>query len=710
VRAVAHVPEPEEAAAEPAGVPCVKHRGEYATEQCYVCRKPICPKCMEMFGYVCSPLCKAKAESHGVNVPVYAKQKSVVEARMWRKVGLVSAAAATFIVALLGVWIWYAWFGSTPSPAFSLRFDNPVTAGMSWVGGKDDKDLVFIHGATLGRARVNEKQALWTRNILNSTEIQKQVDEQIADMKKWIAKAQEEGWERVPKMPQPAKLQKRLDRAAMEDLRLHVRDQSIWVFSAKKIMRYNWADGAPAKEILVESGFGTPVAQGDVFLFPINTPEERKIGRLDLKTGDWQLGSAGNTGMFVSAGGNSYVSRFTNAVAKGTGGLDAGKIADRAQDMSLPERLALPATLSGAINRQRVEQELASGGNPRPAGKTSNAHTLLLPDGNKAVEVSVEMLEEKMVERVAMKAAPAKSKLDSAPSVANTMEIANEILNDMRRSGGDDKIIENQSLYKVSIKDAGGAADGWTGQVNGPPNLFPLKTVHVLTCFKKVIVFDKSYKKLWENTLNYDVKGSPFRGMDEEDEEGEPNGGQGPCVERDGVLYVYDAGTVSSFDLKTGDVRWRLPSVGVYGMFFDNKGAIYLNTTTAGPDSIKYAKQIDISRPGFNAIAKVNPKNGAVLWQMESAAPISYLKDQFIYTIQSYRPYEPDEDDEDGISSVETGFEKKAYLRIKRINPKSGGFLWEHVQDRAPLDAGFDRNTIRLVFKKEVQVLHFLSF
>jgi hypothetical protein len=34
--------------------------------------------------------------------------------------------------------------------------------------------------------------------------------------------------------------------------------------------------------------------------------------------------------------------------------------------------------------------------------------------------------------------------------------------------------------------------------------------------------------------------------------------------------------------------------------------------------------------------------------------------------------------------------------------------MWEHFQQRAPLDVRFDRNTIRLVFKKEVQVLRTL--
>src|SRR5262249_26076596 len=64
---------------------CLKHGGEYAVEKCYVCSKPICPKCMELFGYVCSPLCKAKADSHGIKLPVYALQRDVVESRHWRK-------------------------------------------------------------------------------------------------------------------------------------------------------------------------------------------------------------------------------------------------------------------------------------------------------------------------------------------------------------------------------------------------------------------------------------------------------------------------------------------------------------------------------------------------------------------------------------------------------------------------------------------------
>src|SRR5216684_3604232 len=94
-------------ASETEGQPCPRHPTEWATEKCYVCSKPICPRCMELFGYLCSPLCRAKANSHGIEVPVYEGQQSVVEARQWRATVWVGTALAAMVAAALGFWIWY---------------------------------------------------------------------------------------------------------------------------------------------------------------------------------------------------------------------------------------------------------------------------------------------------------------------------------------------------------------------------------------------------------------------------------------------------------------------------------------------------------------------------------------------------------------------------------------------------------------------------
>ena len=44
---------------------CAKHSDQPAIQHCRVCEKPMCPKCMEAFGYVCSAYCKGKAENQG---------------------------------------------------------------------------------------------------------------------------------------------------------------------------------------------------------------------------------------------------------------------------------------------------------------------------------------------------------------------------------------------------------------------------------------------------------------------------------------------------------------------------------------------------------------------------------------------------------------------------------------------------------------------
>jgi outer membrane protein assembly factor BamB len=149
---------------------------------------------------------------------------------------------------------------------------------------------------------------------------------------------------------------------------------------------------------------------------------------------------------------------------------------------------------------------------------------------------------------------------------------------------------EDQSRYLVSLQRPG-TAEAWSGEVIGRPSLFPLATVNVLTADKSVLVIDKSCRKLWQATLTYNVSGG-YRSADAEG----ALYGQGPCVEHKASLYVIDAGVLTAFDLATGSARWRLPSVGITGLFFDDRGMIYLNTSTASPETLKYPNQIDINR------------------------------------------------------------------------------------------------------------------
>ena len=300
-----------------------------------------------------------------------------------------------------------------------------------------------------------------------------------------------------------------------------------------------------------------------------------------------------------------------------------------------------------------------------------------------------------------MKPPPAKSALDGDLTVTKTAEVANEILNEIQRSRGGDTVTEDESRYRVIVgrPNVEGARD-WTGDVIGPPSVYPLDSVCVVAAGNTLVVLDKLNRELWRSTLSFRLaeRFSAWEG-------GSSSFGAGPCVERGRSLYVFDQAVLTAFDLATGNVRWRLPSVGVQGLFFDAKGMMYVNTTTAKPENIKYSRQIDVDQKIRPVILKLDPQTGRIHWTAQPGGLVAYVSGPYVYTLESYR------DPNEGVENpYAIGIEIPSHVLINRLDPDDGQVLWQHYQKRAPLDVQFDGNTIQIVFRKEVQVLRFYSF
>jgi outer membrane protein assembly factor BamB len=726
--------QPAAAVVSSAPQPCLKHNGELATHRCLVCQKPICPKCMELFGYVCSPFCKVKAEALKIEIPVYEGQKTVVEAKFWRKVGRISAVIGTVVAVLVGFWFWYAWFGSVPRPVFSVRFDDRAYSGQVRLCGKDQ--IVFLHGATLARYDLKTKKEIWSRSLLDKQQIADAVAEEMKDAQAVIEQAKKEVWEVIPKMPSREELTQNLERMAAAGLQLYVRGQNVWVGEPGKLTHCDWDTGRPLQEIPLTGGFAGLVFQNDELLsMEPGEQGQQLITHINLASGESrkeEIGQPGNATVAVArkSPGTTALAMAGVASSSPTAGLPVGvpgtdmgkpmdpaKVAEQAQSLPLPARIALPAVLANAMHQERILKEANSEPNeqprsrPRPgpaAARLANNlrsanYFSLIPSQYGYVQFAVRLLESKTVAHEAMKAAPRRSALDSADlNVTKTADVANEILNEMQRERGGATVEEDVSRYEVTIHraDAPGTPD-WTGEVIGPPALHPLKTVNVLTAGKTVTVFDKTNKKLWQAALTYNV----LRGPGGLEETGSPYG-DGPCVERGDTLYIFDQAVLTAFDLATGNARWRLPSVGIVGLFFDDRGMMYVNTTSASPESIKYSKQIDITQQVDVVLLKIDPKTGKLLWSAKPGGFISYLSGKFLYTVWSYDP-----GDTVDVGAALAGITPNPpSLRIRRINPKDGEIMWDYHQERAPLDIQFNGNSIQLVFKKEVQVLKFFSF
>lgn len=387
--------------------------------------------------------------------------------------------------------------------------------------------------------------------------------------------------------------------------------------------------------------------------------------------------------------------------------MEPAKVAQQAQHLSLAASIALPVIVANSRSQERILAEA----NGQPGRKPPSAEAkrppeeefTLIPTKEGMVQFSVKLIEEHIVTRAAMKASPAKPALDGNLSVAKTAQLSNEMLNDMQRERGGEVVLEDESRYLVTIRRPD-APEFWSGEVTGRPTLFPLKTVNVLAANKMVVVLDQANKKLWQSTLNFNVVGR----LTTLDKDKSPYG-QGPCVEHKDALYIFDQKVLTTFDLATGNARWRLPSVGIAGMFFDGKDMMYLNTTTASLDSLKYSNQIDITKKDVNVVMKIDSCTGKTLWSAEPGGLVNYVSGKFIYTVYSYAS-DQDEDEGDSPYTVDSIIGRHATMSIKRLNPDNGHLMWEHCQDRFPYDVQFDNPSIRLVFKNEVQVLKFFSF
>jgi hypothetical protein len=323
------------------------------------------------------------------------------------------------------------------------------------------------------------------------------------------------------------------------------------------------------------------------------------------------------------------------------------------------------------------------------------------PAGQNMVEMQVKLVEP-IVTYVQTMKTPGPSKLNAGTSAASDVRgIAEEIFNEMKRNetGGVRPVDESRYavLLRRSMED--GATD-WTGEVTGLPVFFPQKTVDVLIGGKSLFIFDKQNKKIAETQLTFTV--------DESFTSGFKMGNMSPCVEKDNTLYVFDQGVLTAFDLPAGTVRWRLTSVGISQIQFDDKGMLYVSTTTGTPEDIQYSEQIKITDASEPIVLKVDPQSGKTLWKCNRSGDGCFLTGKYLYITDIARG---------GfamINAVEDAFGARssagANFNIYRINPSNGKRIWSFNKKGVPDNIGFADNRILLHYGNEIQVMKFLSF
>ena len=677
---------------------------------------------MELFGPFCSPFCRNKVEGVHMNAPVHIGGRFQAERAFWRKTSRIAGSITAVLVLVLGFWFWYAWFGSVPGKYFSIRWDAISHSGGSWLVGKDD--IVFLHGGTLAHYNLHTKQKVWSLDLVTpqmvADELKQEDDEST--------KQQHETGEASADILQPQHIREKYARIGLESaLYLCGSGKNIWVEKDDILTHYDWATGNVLQQVACTNDWGHVIEEGDDFLSVTrNDDGTETITHISMDSGQVSteaFGGAAPTAVAKNAP-RSAMRGPTTSSSQADGGLPLNpngedkpmnpqKVAQQVQNLTLPARIALPALIGSSEHQRQINREIKQ--EDQQTAKQQNAqvnsqqqtddlrNSKFIPDGDTYIAYSELLLEEKFAEHDAMKAPPKHSALDNPNiSTANEMQAVNDQLNEMQRNNGGGTVTEDVSRYQVSLRLPNSPSPDWIGEVIGPPQFCALKTVDVITAGRNVIVFDKTIKKLWQTELSYPVEGG---GGDEDFGPSESLYGAGPCVETNGTLYIYDQAVLTAFDVTSGTVRWRIPSVGIAGLFFDDKGMLYVNTTSENPDDLKYSRQIDVTKSTEPVLLKVDPSKGTVLWSTKPGAHICYVSGQYLYAYMSNDPG----DEEDQLSDATAGLTGSAMFRLFRIDPANGKILWQHEEERAPVDVKFYGNFISLIFKKEVEVLHYIT-
>ncbi len=612
------------------------------------------------------------------------------EKKFWRKMALLFWVTATIAVLGIGGWIWYAWFASVPHVYFSTRFDEISHSGGSFI---NSDQIIFLHGGTLARWDMKSKKQIWSQPLVTPQMVADEIKREDAAQADYEAKY---GRSEYSRTELPALREKHARIGMEEQLSLHVAGQNVWVANEDDWTRYDWNSGNASQKISAPAGDLT-VRGNELVALQRADDGSSIVVHVDLTTATATTNQFADLPATALSQNPTNQSRGANASQQ-----NPNRLQQQAQNLTPQGRIALPAVAANNLYEQRIEKELNDNGHPAPKNFTqqkSAQNFTLLPDGDSYEEFSVQLKQANFVQRDAMKASTGNAALENVNG-ANEAAAVNEQLNEMQRTTGGDKVIEDLSTYLVTIRKAGSPDEIWSNEVVGPPQLFALKTVNVLAAGKAIVVFDKSNKKLWQADLTYAISAGANSFSGEASRYGD-----GPCVERDGTLYIFDAAVLSAFDVTTGNARWRIPSVGIVGIFFDDKGNLYVNTTTGNPDDIKYSRQIDVNKSTEAVFMKMDPASGKILWQVKPTGFVTYVSGKFIYAVQTFDPGDEDEQ----MSDAMAGLQKSPLTRIIRLSPADGRILWQYEEPRAAMDIQCDGSFIRIIFKKEVEVLHYFT-
>lgn len=312
---------------------------------------------------------------------------------------------------------------------------------------------------------------------------------------------------------------------------------------------------------------------------------------------------------------------------------------------------------------------------------------LFLPAGTGVAEFQWWMIERRIVEREGLRPRQGRSPLeDEQMTAGRSWGSVRQALNEIERIRSGGVVREDQSRYGVRLWRRGQpTAEVWSGEVVGRPWFIPLRTVDVVWAGTQLTVLDRQNRVRWTASLAYPAPEELLEGAS-------PGRANRPCLELGDRLVVFDRGMITCFELATGQVVWRLPSVGTRRVVANPAGStLFVATTTATVEDLKHPLEARLWERARPLILRVDAASGREVWRQVGLANECYLSDSLLYAWWLAR----------GMSGEQN------LLHLYRLDPANGRPLWHRYEERWPRRLLFQGRHLLLQWEDAVEVYEF---
>jgi hypothetical protein len=223
-----------------------------------------------------------------------------------------------------------------------------------------------------------------------------------------------------------------------------------------------------------------------------------------------------------------------------------------------------------------------------------------------------------------------------------------------------------------------------------------ISTPHLnfLTAGTQLLAFTPDNKKIWEATLGAPL---PIRASD-----GDLKHDALPWIEAGAKLYFADGAFLTSFDIASGQVQWRLPSVGIRKLQLDADGNLYVASDNLPTESLFYARDAD-SSVANPSVMKISATDRKILWTGDKFQDV-WVSGKDVY---AYRELRNAADMENAV--FDPSKVPEARTKIYKLALSSGKVSWEWFQSRRPRAVAADHKYVALLFGDELQIIHSIS-